>query len=308
MRLRYVEPRWLQAFVTVAREGSVSRAAEKLHLTQPAVSLQLKEMGKAIGVNLFQRSSTGIILTADGAALLTHAERALDGLRDFSLAGQRMTQSVRGVLRIGTILEPDFCRLGTFFKELVTIAPDIEPELHQATSGEVLRRLAAEEIDVGYYLGDPEAGVRMGLPDEAPLAGPIFQTKILARFCYRVIGPKGWGEQLKGRDWPELLRLPWILAPKTSSHSRLLSPIFQAFGQPKRVALVDQEASMLALVRAGVGISLARDSIAIGESQRSGLVIADQALECDLRFVCLSSSSGRPGIEQAWEAVDRTWL
>ena len=63
----------LRAFVTVAREGSVSRAAERLHLSQPAVSLKLKQLQQDLGLTLFERRPQGLALTADGQALLPSA-------------------------------------------------------------------------------------------------------------------------------------------------------------------------------------------------------------------------------------------
>ena len=67
----------LRAFVTVAREGSVSRAAIRLHLTQPAVSLKLKQLQDELGLKLFLRKPQGLVLTPDGQALLPPAEKAL---------------------------------------------------------------------------------------------------------------------------------------------------------------------------------------------------------------------------------------
>ncbi len=65
---------------------------------------------------------------------------------------------------------------------------------------------------------------------------------------------------------------------------------------------------MLALVRSGVGLSLARDAVAMRESQREGLVIADRVeLPCDLRFVCLEAQRERAAVDLAWQAIRRAW-
>lgn len=302
---RSIDPRLLQAFVAVAREGHVSRAAERLHRSQPAVSLQLRELGERLGVELFQRTASGMLLTREGASLLSHAERALEGLAEFEQAAQRVKGAVRGPLRIGTILDPEFTRLGAFLRELVALAPELEPELQHGVSGEVLERLQARSIDVGYYLGDPNEGAS-GAARRPP--GP-FRDEVLARFAYRVIAPAGWGPQVQGRGWADLVRLPWVLTPQHSVHSRLLQAALEPLGlQQNRVALVDQEASMLALVRSGVGLSLARDAVAMRESQREGLVIADRVeLPCDLRFVCLEAQRERAAVELAWQAIRRAW-
>ena len=145
----------LRAFVAVAREGNVSRAAQYLHRSQPAVSLQLKSLAASTGLLLFTRTPQGLALTRDGAALLPHAEKALAAAADFGHAAQRLHSTVRGTLRIGTILDPEFTRLGAFLRQLVEAAPQVDTELRQGMSGEVLAQLARQELDVGFYLGDP---------------------------------------------------------------------------------------------------------------------------------------------------------
>jgi len=67
----------LRAFVTVAYEGNLTRAAERLHVTQPAVSLQIKSLQTALNLMLFSRNASGMALTDDGAKLLPYAERVL---------------------------------------------------------------------------------------------------------------------------------------------------------------------------------------------------------------------------------------
>lgn len=306
-----VDPQTLRAFVAVAREGKVSRGAERLHLSQPAVSLQLKALAEATGLQLFTRTPHGLALTPDGAALLPQAERALAALGDFSQAALRLHSTVRGRLRIGTILDPEFIRLGAFLKELVESAPQIETELRQGMSGEVLERIARGELDVGFYLGlpdDSEPKVALALVQPAPGA-PLFEAKVLSHFTYRVLAPAGWGEQVQGRDWKTLAALPWIATPPASAHHRLLASVYAPLGlQPRQVALVDQEASMLDLVRSGVGLSLVRDTIAMNEAQARGLVIADKvSLDCRLSFVCLRARRDEPVVASAWNALGQVW-
>jgi len=86
----------LRAFVTVAREGSVSRAAERLHLTQPAVSLKLKQFQAVLGLTLFQRRPQGLELTADGRALLPAAEKALAAMAGFEQSARALHSTLRG--------------------------------------------------------------------------------------------------------------------------------------------------------------------------------------------------------------------
>ena len=289
----------LHVFATVAREGSLSRAAQKLHLTQPAVSLQIKALQERLNLRLFERTPRGMRLTPDGAALLPLADRVLEAQREFAGAARRLHTQVRGVLTIGTILDPEFIRLGAFLKELVESAPQVQTVLRQGMSGEVLARVQAGDADVGFFLGDPNDG----------LADAPFQVRLLTPFTYRVLAPAGWGPQVLGQDWQGLAQLPWIETPAASAHHRLLRRKLEPLGlRVRRVAEVDQEASMLDLVRSGVGLSLVRDSVAIREVQARGLVVADRvALDCALSFVCLAHRADEPPIAAAWDALRKVW-
>jgi DNA-binding transcriptional LysR family regulator len=304
MSPRPIDPRLLRTFAAVAQAGSVSRAAVALAISQPAVSLQLKELQEITRLELLTRSAQGVALTPDGHALLVHALRALSGLSDFTAAAQYLASKVRGTLRIGTILDPEFTRLGAFLRELVVQAPDIHPHLQHGMSGTVLKRLLANEVDVCYYVGDAALDVQVagGSADaviERPLAG----------FKYCVIGPPGWQPRLEGQTWATIVDLPWIITPPESVHARLLSRALQPKGLVQRqVAMVDQESSMLALVRSGVGLALARDATAMQLSQSEGIAVVEGlTLETRLSFVVRSTARDVPVVEAALGAIGRAW-
>jgi len=291
----------LRAFATVARLGNLTRAAAQLHLTQPAVSLQIKNLQEALDVALFVRTSHGLALTRDGQALLPHAERALAAAGDVERAAAALRQEVRGRLRIGTILDPQFLRLGGFLKQLVETYPQIEPALRHGMSGWVAEQVRAGELDVGYYIGQP---VDDGLPEG------LFHVAALTRFQYRVLAPAGWKERVgPSPDWRALAGLPWIWTPPASAHNRMLSRIFaQAGADPIKVAEVDQETSMLDLVKSGMGLSLARDAIAIAEAHTHALTIVEGVtVPTQLTFVSLAARKDEPAIACAFKLIEAQW-
>ncbi|CAH2900226.1 MAG: Transcriptional regulator, LysR family [uncultured Paraburkholderia sp.] len=292
----------LRAFVTVAREGNLTRAAVQLHLTQPAVSLQIKHLQETLGVTLFTRTSHGLSLTRDGQALLPHAERALAAAGDVQRAAQSLRQEVRGRLRIGTILDPEFLRLGGFLKQLVETWPHIETALRHGMSGWVLDQVRAGELDVGYYIGVPS--------EDDARDGPAFHTLTLTRFQYRVLAPAGWRDRVKAaRDWRSLAAFPWIWTPPASAHNRLLSRAFGEAGvKPVKVAEVDQEPSMLDLVKSGVGLTLARDAIAIAEAHAHALTIVEGiTVPTQLSFITLDERKDEPAIAAALKLIEQQW-
>jgi len=274
----------LRAFVAVAREGNLTRAAQRLHLTQPAVSLQLKHLQTAWRIRLFRRTASGLVLSADGAVLLPLAERILEAAGDLQHTVGAMHHAVRGQLAIGTILDPEFTRLGVTLRALVERYPQIRTELRHGMSGWVLQQVRAGTLDVGFYLGRP--------------AEAVFHTLALTPIRYYVVAPKGWRERTAGRSWAQLAALPWIWTPPESAHNRLLSARFASAGAvPVKVAQVDQEASMLDLVRSGVGLSLVRDAIALRESHAHGLVVLEEmSVQAELTLVTLAERRSEPAI------------
>ncbi|KVQ17315.1 LysR family transcriptional regulator [Burkholderia ubonensis] len=292
----------LRAFAAVAREGNLTRAAEQLHLTQPAVSLQVKHLQETLGVVLFTRTSRGLALTRDGQTLLPHAERALAAAADVQRAAAALRHEVRGRLRIGTILDPEFLRLGGFLRALVETHPQIETALRHGMSGWVLEQVRAQALDVGYYIGQPG--------EDDPRDGALFHTVTLTHFQYRVLAPAGWKERVqRAQDWRALAALPWIWTPPQSAHHRLLSRRFaDASAQPVKVAEVDQEQSMLDLVKSGIGLTLARDSTALAEAHAHALTIVERVtVPTELTFVTLAARRDEPAIAAALRLIETQW-
>jgi DNA-binding transcriptional LysR family regulator len=285
----------IRTFAAVAREGNLTRAAEHLHVTQPALSLQLKNFQESLDLTLFARTAQGLAPNADGRALLPSALRILDAMEDFQRAIGALRDTVQGELRIGTILDPEFLRLGATLQYLMEHYPKIRPTLRHGMSGSVGRQVRAGDLDVGFYLGP--AGATGGVP--------LLEVLPLASFTYYVVAPKGWGAQVAGRGWQEIAALPWIWTPPDSVHHRLLAAKFDALGiVPNAVAEVDQEASMLDLVRSGVGLSLVRDSIALRESQANGLLLLPGlAIPAELSFITQAARQGDPLVAAAFAAV-----
>jgi DNA-binding transcriptional LysR family regulator len=292
----------LLAFVTVVREGSVSAAAEVLNLTQPAVSHQIKRLSEETGVTLFHRSARGLQLTSDGAKLVPKAQRVVEAATDFHRHASQSAQRLTGKLRIGTIIDPEFIRLGHLLGQLRQDYPDVETELSHGVSGDTLTRLRRGQLDAGFYLSAPQDLAALGQE------GAV-QALSLADFSYRVIGPAGWQSQIQQAGWPELAALPWIGTPEASVHYRLLGRVFDDHGcVPNVVALVDQEASMLEMVRSGLGLSLCRESIALAQQQSHGLALCHQvSVPARLSFVTAGAAQGSPIVDALMRVVREVW-
>src|SRR5260370_34930891 len=138
----------LRCFITVAREGTVSRAASFLNLTQPAVSLQLKGLEESTGLQLFNRTPGGFTLTEAAPALLPLAHKAVSPTPDFRTMADSLKESQRGTLRVGTILDPEFTRLGPCGRMLAK-SQRTEVFLRYGMSADALPRICTGELDFG---------------------------------------------------------------------------------------------------------------------------------------------------------------
>ena len=300
----------LRCFITVAREGTVSRAATLLHLTQPAVSLQLKGLEESTGLQLFNRTPGGFTLTEAGAALLPLAHRTVSASADFRTAANSLRKSLRTTLRVGTILDPESIRLGPFVRTLATSSKKTEVFLRYGMSDDVLAQIGKGELDVGYYIdATPPESLASGTLPERTIEDGKFRLMALMRYDYRVIAPREWSDKVLGKDWADLIDLPWITTPQASAHRRLIDDVFRSTGSlPKRVAFAEHEDAMIEFVEAGNCLSLVRDCVLDRITRNRNFVIADKlALTCDLSFACLTSRRHEPMISQAFAAMQAVW-
>jgi DNA-binding transcriptional LysR family regulator len=300
----------LRCFITVASEGTVSRAASLLHLTQPAVSLQLKGLEETIGLQLFNRTPGGFTLTEAGAALLPLAHKAVSAALDFLSTANALKQSQRSRLRVGTILDPEFTRLGPFVRSLVASSQETEIILRHGMNDHLLAQIGKGELDVSYYIDATPATSASPQPHrERTIEDGKFQLAPLVRYIYRVIAPAEWSDKVLGKDWADLAALPWLATPALSAHRRLLDNVFRPLGAlPKRVGFTDQEEATIGFVESGICLSLARDFVLDRITRKRNFVVADRvSLTCELSFACLASRRHEPTISRAFAAMRAVW-
>ena len=285
----------LRAFLAVARHGHLTRAATQLHLTQPAVSKQIKALEGELGVFLFERQPTGMSLTSEGIELLSHAERTLTAAMDLLQVARQLRTEVIGDLLLGTIIDPETLRLGDVLKTLLLIAPGLQPRLKHGISGSILARVSAGELDAGFMLG--------------PVDDPELEATELRCLTYRIVGPSAWRDRLASAGLKELCCMPWVGTPSGSSQHRLVRDLFEAEGLHfKTVVEADQESSMADLASSGVGLATMREDLAWQAEARGSLTIwRGRKLSCVLSFVHRRARRDEPFLRAAVQAVSRVW-
>src|SRR5262245_19732584 len=136
----------LRSFVTVAQLGHLTRAAEKLHLSQPALSSHIKTLEEQFGVLLFERTPQGMAITPAGQRLLAEVEEILAAVARLAHSAQGLRGHPTGTLRIGTVLDPDLVRVGDLMSRTLERYPHLELELHHAMSSDGVARVRDSEL------------------------------------------------------------------------------------------------------------------------------------------------------------------
>jgi DNA-binding transcriptional LysR family regulator len=286
----------LRTFTAVAEEGHLTRAAERLHVSQPAVSGQIKALEQELDVRLFERSASGMALTVAGRELLASAQRVLTAAEEMKQTARRLTGEIAGVLRIGTVSNPASIRLGDLLTAAIERHPRLQLELQHEVSGAALEAVREGRLDASFYFGD------------AP-GRDVFALK-LREPVYCVAAPAAWADRIGAADWAEIAAMPWILTPAISTHNRLVTRLFEEQGiePPQRRVEADQESVIETLVVSGVGVSLLREELAQERAAAGEICIWDKArLRTTLWFVCAAGREEDPLLKTLFALLREVW-
>ncbi len=138
----------LRCFQTVVEEGGFKRATTRLHITQPALSYQVKQLEEELGAELFHRRPGGVSPTEAGRVLFQHVQEVMAAVRRAERAVQELAEGVSGEIRIGTVNS-----IGIYFLPHVLWAmrakyPAARPKVIYRDSNEILEQLLANELDL----------------------------------------------------------------------------------------------------------------------------------------------------------------
>jgi DNA-binding transcriptional LysR family regulator len=202
---------------TIAEHGGVLRAAEHLHLAQPAVTRGLREVEQILGVELFQRGPRGVTPTIFGEAFIEHARAVQAELRRAGARIASLADGETGTITIGTLLAATNVLLPRSIAALKAERPGITVIVREGTFDTLVSLLIDGDIDLILGRLNPIED-RPGL-HQIPLYNE--PTLLVARAGHPA-------EQ--ARTLPELLHYPWILPPEQTSLKHELAQVFHRQG------------------------------------------------------------------------------
>ncbi len=285
----------LRSFVTVAREGHLTRAANRLNVSQPAVSAHIKALEEEVGLPLFLRTPTGMQLTAGGRQLSVRAAEILQKADEFISLGERLSEQPAGVLRIGLNRGAEFLRISQLYQQLRSSYPKLEIILHQSVSGTIIRMIRIKELDCGFILGSYD--------------GDDLRLVELARFKLRVVGPVALREKLSLADHAGLAGFPWIGIPDDAPYHRIMQRYFVDQGMELATEVVaDQQSAILSMIESGVGVSFMLDTEAVAAEEQGRLAIwPGGSFPIELFFVYRTRDRQSLKVQVVTKMITRLW-
>ena len=266
----FVELRHLRYFVAVGEEEHFGRAAERLHIVQPALTRQVRQLEDELGCALFERLKWGVRLTEAGKSFLEEARRLLSDLGRGVDRTRLVAQGKVGRLRVGfSETAAHGGTLPSILRRFRASWPGVQLELFPGTSISANEQLRSGEVDVALVYFPPTNPRELGS-----------HTISIERMLLALprAHPLATRKRLRLRDLGDE---PFVWFPRTANrqvHDRVLSACHTAGITLKIVQEVNSDTTMLSLVAGGIGLSFV-----IGSAKRTipkGVVLRDVA---DLR-------------------------
>lgn len=248
-----MELRQLRYFVAVAEERSFSRAAERLHVSQPPLSTQIKHLEQALGVRLFERSNRGVSLTAAGQGYFTEVTAALARLEQAQVRVLQIDRGEVGRLAIGFVSIADYGILPPTLKRFRARFPQVEVQLHEYTTDAQIRELRDARLDLGIGL--------------APVDEPDLTFAPVAREALVLAAPTGHpviGRSGQPVELHRLARESFIVPPRDIApglYDLTISRCRAAGFVPRITQQARQMQTVIGLVSCGMGVALVPDSV-----------------------------------------------
>ena len=286
----------LKTFVAIAREGRITRAAERVFTSAPAVSAQLKALEDELGVKLFERTPRGMTPTEAGHTLLEEAQRTLASATRMRSAAEQIRGAAQGVVRFGTVVDPVALRLGEVLVKLAERHPQVSLQLQQGLSHQTLEAVRRGELDCAYALSDSEkidglALTRLGVVDLA------------------VALPLPVADAHPALDLDGLTQLPWVGTPPTCVMRVHLDGLFASVGREYRpMRTADSESAIRSMVASGLGAGLLRVDQAL-QAERNGELKIWQGWRSHTWLCWVEAAEGRrtAAVDAVRTAVQEVW-
>jgi len=255
----------LQVFIMVAEKRNFSRAAEELHMTQPAVSQYIRTFEENLGVRLLERNNKYVQLNKAGEIVYHHAKEIVGLYTRMENLLDELTNKVRGALSIGASYTFGEYVLPHVLADMKKVYPDVQPTVKIDNTERIVELVKAHQLDIGIIEGHVKEEKFLEIEEFA-----ADRMVIIALPNNALVGEYGEVE-LK-----ELEAKPWILREEGSGTREAGEKVFEQLGiDPKNIMTFSSTQSVKEAVKAGLGISLLSELAVASELNNGDLKIID---------------------------------
>ena len=285
----------LKTFVTVAEEGLLTRAAERLHSSQPAISAHIKALESELGILLFDRTPKGMRLTPEGEQLRIKALAILAAASDLDYTAKTLKGTPSGDVRLGLHTDPVLLRITDIFTEFQQAYPKLSVNYQQKMSWQAARELTLGNLDAAFMFSKPD--------------DDTIEVRTLEQIQLVIVAPAAWQDRVEKSDLAGLLSFPWVWTDQRCPFYTVSTDLFAETGQePVKAVIVDQESTILKMVSSGAGLSLMPEARA-NEAARAGQIYISKlpGRTIDLSLIYLKSRKHDPVVRAIVDVVNIVW-
>ena len=286
----------LRAFITVAHTQNLTQAAEKLFLSQPAVSAQIKALEADVGTPLFTRTNSGMTLTRAGEVLLPEAEELLQHKHRLEVFAQTLSEDYIHHARLGLIHPIRADKVSRLTRSIVRREPGVQLHIQYGMSGEILSRILAKRLHGGFFLG--------------PLNQRTLQSVPLEHIAYSLICHTDDESRLRSGLPRSLNDFTWIeMSGVSGSHKNLQQFWHRHKLTPKKQIICDYPQAIIGLAADGIGLAMVpKHSAQAAQAQGSPIALIDEfEQQLPMRFVYLDEYGQDPALMLLRDAVQEVW-
>lgn len=239
-----IELRQLEYFLAVSKELHFTKAAEKLNISQPSLSQQIRALEHEVGMPLFDRIGKKISLTEAGRILLLHSKTIFHEVEQARSAIQDLNGLQQGSLTIGSLLTVVNYLLPPAILNFNNLYPNIELSVLGLRTGDIREKLLQNELNIGITF--------LPVQDKEIISTPLYKSELI------IVVPTG--HQLAEHNHvsiAELQNYPLILLPKKFLFNRInYIPLSKFNFKPKPILEISTMESLIQMVSKGMGITV----------------------------------------------------
>jgi DNA-binding transcriptional LysR family regulator len=285
----------LKSFAAIAREKNLTRAAARLHISQSALSSQLKQLEEDLGLALFVRTPRGMALSEAGAELFPLIEGVLDAADKLRLKALSLQQSGGEAVNIGLNTDPAFLRVGAINRRLALLHPELNVVFLTSQTAQSAHLLRQGHVDLAFFYGDA--------------VDPDLRHRRLAEVRLCTVVPAPLAKAGISLDWEQVARLPWVWVDRDSPpYAAMLEEFERRRLVPNKAVRAVDEYIVKELVVDGQGVAVMREDEARPLAAEGRVILWEKGwLSLPLSIAWRAANGERKRLRAARETIEHVW-